>query len=954
MYQYLLCFDFSFHPEYEVYLPSAYVARANAGSWYIFKKATADVLRGIPELTVSAQEDELLSLTANLQPEVLNQTYAGKKHKSVTALFGNKNTKSRIQNTLESKTGLLIEKIAVHQIPMSVNLEKSKDFDKYRIQTPYIGIQPLLEFEKTETGIQYRMLFVHNEQRSYPKDHRITLLNNECRWIVIDRQLARLTDIDPKKISPFLNKNEVFIPEKMIATYFDSFLKEILKKVEINAIGFDMNVHNQLLGVGLYHAYDFFAHHHKFYLGYDYGGYIFYSNQTKSSHSLLTTEEEHPLQINQYKRHPEAEQSYNDKLAQHGFHNQNGLFATAGENNEWATFHVLSAKETVLKSLGFSFDNLKIDGKTTLLSAPVLSISETTTEHDWFDLHINILHGDNTIQFKDLVKNIREENPVFELPDGSIFLIPQEWFARFGSVVKYLKINKEKTQLSKSHYALLNELPELHPKITTEKVIYQPSPNLKASLRPYQIEGAQWLLDHHHNGLGACLADDMGLGKTLQTLAVLVAVHDTLPEVANNHQMSLFAAEVQRETLKALVILPSSLVFNWYDETKRFAPHFRCIQYVGSDRKRLTSRLLNYDVVFTSYPIIARDANLLAKYQFRYIILDESQRIKNKDSQTFKAINKINATHKISLSGTPIENSLNDLWSQMQFINPGILGSYAHFSRYFKNGIEKKNDPVVLEELKTIINPFLLRRTKEQVLDDLPEMTEQTAYCEMSDEQGKWYNREKSKVRNQLLQIGTPITQFNALNMLMRLRQISNHPLLLDPESNIPSGKYEEVVNRLESILQSGQKALIFSSFVKHLSIFEHWCDAANIRYSKITGEVEPAKRKGQVEAFQNEASVRFFFISLKAGEVGLNLTAASHVLLLDPWWNPFSERQAIARAHRLGQKNKVNVIRFVSQNTIEEKIIRLQESKKRLSENIVDENTIINEVIENLDELLG
>lgn len=952
MLPYLICFDFSFHPQYEVYLPSVYVARLNAGSWYIFKRATSDVLNAIDELPIDDDLQQLISLTENLHPEKLTKVYAGKKNKPQGELYTNKNVKAQVQKTIESKTGLIIEKIIEMQLPMSVNLENSKDFCKYQIQTQVKKINPLLEFEKKEEGIYYKMLLVQNNKRTFPKKHSIFLLNNLRHWIVIDGSIAYLSDIDPKKIIPFLNKEEIFIPEKMIATYFDSFLKEIIKKVEITAKGFDMNVFKDLRAVRIRHIYDFFSNQHKFYLGFDYGGYVFYSNQSKTSHSsLVQIQGNSSLEINQYKRYYQSENKYLEKLKECGFEHSNGLFKVTDNNEPWGIFHALSDKKTELENFGFLFDEFNVEGKTPLLEKPQLLIDETTPYHDWFDLNIKIIHGGNTFYFKDLIENIRNENPIYELQDGSFFLIPKEWFSRFGTLAKYIKINHGKTQLPKVYSPILT--PELRPLTFTEKQ-YTPSRLLKASLRPYQKEGVQWLLNHYHNGLGACLADDMGLGKTLQTLALLVAVHETLPEVAPLGQMNLFEDNAPpRETLRAIIVLPSSLVFNWYDETKRYVPHFRCIQYVGNERKRLLPRLLNYDIILTSYPIIARDANLMAKHSFRFIILDESQRIKNKDSQNFKAINKIQASHKISLSGTPIENSLNDLWSQMQFINPGILGSYAHFNRYFKYGIEKKKDPAILDELKTIINPFLLRRTKEQVLDDLPDVIEQIAYCEMSEEQSKWYYREKSKVRNHLLHLDKQVVQINALNMLMRLRQISNHPQLIDNKSTIPSGKYEEIVNWLELISQSGKKALIFSSFVQHLSIFEHWCDKQKIRYSKITGNVETSKRKKEVQSFQNEENVHFFFISLKAGEVGLNLTAASYVLLLDPWWNPFSEHQAIGRAHRLGQKNKVNVIRFVAKNTIEEKIIRLQETKKQLSENIVDEKTIINEIMENINDIL-
>ena len=262
----------------------------------------------------------------------------------------------------------------------------------------------------------------------------------------------------------------------------------------------------------------------------------------------------------------------------------------------------------------------------------------------------------------------------------------------------------------------------------------------------YQIDGVKWLLKNHNLGLGVCLADDMGLGKTLQTLAALVNIQETLNAEIVGVPQDLFSIYEQKiEPLRALIVAPSSLVFNWYNEAQKFVPHFKRLQYIGNDRKLLAKKINKYDLIFTSYAVITRDIEILDKLNFRYLIIDESQQIKNRDSKVFKAISAIKTEHKLSLSGTPIENSLNDLWSQMQFINPDILGDFKFFTNYFKNPIEKQKNENRLVELKNIVNPFILRRTKEQVLDDLPQLTEQIIYCEMDEDQEKWYETEKSK-----------------------------------------------------------------------------------------------------------------------------------------------------------------------------------------------------------------
>lgn len=950
---YLLFFDFTFDSDFSVFLPNAYIAQQKGYTWYFFKKATADILESLPEITITPSEKEALELIYSLQKPILSKKFI-KKGNSLDLIYKNPKQKQLIQQYIEEKTAKILEISCENSFYITINYKNHDEIGKKRIKTTTKTLEPFLEFEKTDSGINYHLLLLDGEQKIIPSQHKIELLNNEKSWLIINKELVKVAHIKALNIKPFLTKTDIFIPEKLIGEYFDKFLKEILKKVEINAKGFEIISKNEIISSKIRLIHDFLANHYKIYIAFDYDGYVFFSNQHKKSHSVLEFQADNQLKIINYKRNPSEEAKKQQFLSEIGFTEDDGVFFIEDAYPFASYFHLLERKEDLI-SAGFSINSIEINGKNTEISLPKLIFSETSIENDWFDLNIQVKQGEITFHFKELIQNIRNNNPIFVLSNGNLFIIPQEWFSRFGTLAKFVKEHQGKLQLPKNNYALLEDLPELQTQKMVNNVQYIPSPNLKAALRPYQQEGVKWLLEHHYNGLGACLADDMGLGKTLQTIALLVDIHDRLPEITNENPTNLFDIDLkQKESLKTLVVLPSSLIFNWYDETKRFAPHLKCVQYVGNERKNKANRLLNYDVIFTSYPIVTRDAKIFQKYEFRYIILDESQRIKNKNSQTFKAIHDIKAQHKISLSGTPIENSLSDLWSQMQFINPNILGSFSHFSKYFKYGIEKKRDPIILDELKTIISPFLLRRTKEQVLDDLPEMTEQIVYCELSEAQKKWYEHEKSKARNELLRIEKHNLQFNALNMLMRLRQISNHPQLLDKNSPIPSGKYEEVINHLELIVNSSQKALIFSSFVSHLEIYESWCKTNNIRYAKLIGSVPTSERKAEVEAFQKDASVKFFFISLKAGEVGLNLTEASHVLLLDPWWNPFSEKQAISRAHRLGQKNKVNVIRFVSKDTIEEKIIKLQQTKKELSQNIVEETTLVTEVIQHIDEFLS
>ncbi|NJL73989.1 MAG: DEAD/DEAH box helicase [Saprospiraceae bacterium] len=489
-------------------------------------------------------------------------------------------------------------------------------------------------------------------------------------------------------------------------------------------------------------------------------------------------------------------------------------------------------------------------------------------------------------------------------------------------------------RLNKALFTLLDDLKEIQISVnkevpTCEIIDYQPSVHLKANLRPYQLEGVKWLIQHYQQGFGACLADDMGLGKTLQTIAALLYVKENgaLSTASNaTTQLNIFEQTYQQDyyqSLHALIILPASLVFNWEKELKTFAPHLMRLKYIGSKRKVHEKLLHRFDVVLTTYQTALKDKDILKKYQFECIVLDESQHIKNKSSQVFKAINELKAGYKISLSGTPIENSLADIWSQMQFINPTLLGSFNFFQKHFITPIEKQRNELRTEDLRRIVQPFLLRRTKQAVAKDLPALSTQVVYIDMSEEQEKIYEREKSAVRNHLLehyQLGDFTYRSLVLQSLTKLRLIANHPILSVPTFEGSSGKFSYILHQLDIIRKSGHKVLVFSAFTKHLALFEQELMQQGATYCKLTGQDSALQRDKAVEEFQNNSSISTFLISLKAGGTGLNLTAADYVFILDPWWNPNAEDQAIARAHRIGQTRPVFATKFIAKDTIEEK----------------------------------
>jgi SNF2 family DNA or RNA helicase len=467
-------------------------------------------------------------------------------------------------------------------------------------------------------------------------------------------------------------------------------------------------------------------------------------------------------------------------------------------------------------------------------------------------------------------------------------------------------------------------------------------------MRQYQSEGLNWLAFLQSAGLGGCLADDMGLGKTVQTLALLQYNKENhIPSVqaGNKEQLSLFGEEAS--ILTSLIIVPASLIYNWEKEIKRFAPGMTVCSHKGIQRKKSSEKFADYDIVLSSYHTVRQDIDSISLFNFHYIILDESQLIKNPGSALYRTMIRLRSDFKLVLTGTPVENSLTDLWSQLNFVNPGLLGDLAFFRKEFAKPIEKEGDDEKEFNLRKIIKPFILRRTKEMVARDLPPMTEQTVFCDMTEEQFRIYDEEKSSVRNSILKSieseGVEKSAIVVLQGLMRLRQISNHPVMTFEDYTAGSGKFETVLQDIESVISEGHKILVFSSFVKHLSLYADALKERRMGFAMLTGA--STNRERIVNSFQNDPLNRIFLISLKAGGVGLNLTAADYVFILDPWWNPASEMQAMNRAHRIGQDKSVFIYRYITTNSIEEKIIRLQEKKSKLADIFISSNNPLKDI---------
>ena len=435
-----------------------------------------------------------------------------------------------------------------------------------------------------------------------------------------------------------------------------------------------------------------------------------------------------------------------------------------------------------------------------------------------------------------------------------------------------------------------------------------------------------------------------GLGKTIQTLALLQK-HKEDTETAGSKSTSL-------------LIMPTSLVYNWLNEAKKFTPMLRMMVHTGTFRYRSAETFSNYDVIITTYGISRIDLDLFKNYFFDYIILDESQNIKNPASKSYQAVKQFKSRFKLILSGTPVENSVNDLWTQMSFINPGLLGGQQFFQNEFVTPIERKKDEVQARKLQALIKPFVLRRTKEQVATELPPKTENLFYCQMSEEQATVYEKLKSEYRNELLKSLDDGTfakrQIHVLQGLIKLRQIANHPAMVDSEYEGDSGKFENVVHTLSNVLDGGHKVLIFSQFVRQLTIYRKYFEEQRIPYVYLDGSTQ--NRGDVVKQFQEDEKTRVFLISIKAGGVGLNLTEADYVFILDPWWNPAVEQQAIDRTHRIGQTKNVFIYKFITKDSVEEKILALQQRKLSLSRALIttEDSFIKSLTVEDIKEILG
>lgn len=744
-------------------------------------------------------------------------------------------------------------------------------------------------------------------------------------------------DVDGSKLIPFFAKDFISVPQLQVNEYIQKVLLPLVSTNRVVPTGFEIQTISEITTAVLRikeldalkqtslfddEATKISAKEITLELIFEYQDFLFWAGLGGITTRLDRHEES--FTILQVQRDIEMEKMFVDELKVIGLNLDAKVHKMPYiEGVEWINMHY-----KLIESAGIEIHFEKKENITQRIFVGERSISiELEEGNDWFDIKGKVRFGKYEIPFLQILNYIKHGKKEMLLPNGEYVQIPQTWFDEYKSLVDLCKIENGKATVSKHYCVLIDELAQaskvkfsakenmrrlLENKIETN---YDLPINFNGQLRQYQQEGYNWLRLLDELGLGGCLADDMGLGKTIQTLCLLQWLKE------KNRGMNL-------------LVVPTSLVYNWQQEAAKFTPNQKIYVHVGNLRTKNAADFGQADILLTSYSILRRDKELFSNLKFNYIILDEAQAIKNPQSDITQVCLSLTAQRFLTLTGTPIENSLTDLWSQVHFFNRNMLGSANHFTHACKL-------PEKQELYRQLLKPFLLRRHKNAVLKDLPEKSIIVQYCEMSDEQYSFYKDIRNSYRDKFLENKESNNKVNPIILLeglLRLRQAANHPILADPEYFENSGKFEIITQMLEDVVNQGDKVLVFSSFVEHLKLYKNYLDERQIKYCYLDGGTKD--RKEQVENFQLNDEFPIFLLSLKAGGVGLNLTRASYVFLLDPWWNPAAEAQAFDRAHRIGQLNKVFVYKFITKNSIEEKILQLQEQKLQISKTMLESET--------------
>ncbi len=968
-----LIFAVQFH-EYLDIIVAPYLVKINENEEFALsaKRIYPHTLKDYPE-----HSDELAKEAVRILDEChddsLMKRFSKKRSKSAADFFEDLE-KSRLKTLVipfvQKRTDKILRIFQQEEIPLYF-----KGFKKDPVRPVPIPIQKgettaVFNFTKLSGESRYHIELWHSGDEISLEESGSFVLVNIPGWIMSEGRIFLLEEgIEGNKIRPFIRKDFVTIPASAEEKYFRGFVSNAIKNHEVKASGFDIEIDESGCLPVLRLEHDL-SNRPVLVLYFNYGAKRCQFNYMHGCWVDFINNDNGYRFIKNF-RDPVAERRYADELLKLGLHSKDLVsFSLHGKTENTDGINTPGAGlYSLLDWLSQNIKNLEKQGyileqghlkKSFFVGKTDIEIG-INEKRDWFDVKAYAVFGEFRIPFIRLKDHLLRGQREYSLPSGELVVLPEEWFARYKDLLIYGKDKIEDIGVAKHHFSILSKIRNdrsgnvgVFSLADKDKLDVPELPvDLSGTLRPYQVSGFAWMYFLYRHRLGGCLADDMGLGKTFQTLSLLSKLKSEYqPEPTTEkpirkgaYQLDLFTGQVNKPASRvrtSLIVMPLSLLHNWEDEIKKFTPGLSYLRYSGINRETVSGKLHEYDIVLTTYGIVRNDLDFFREFEFFYLILDESQIIKNPKSKISRAIRKIRAENRLVLTGTPIENSLSDLWAQMSFINPGVLGSYKLFQEEYVIPVEKHQDEDKKERLRELIEPFILRRTKGLVAKDLPELTEKIYYCEMSEGQRKIYETRKSEIRNMILEAidsgGKDQIRFDLLRGLMQLRLIANHPVIAGYE-NEESGKFGDVVRNIESLLAEGHKLLIFSQFVKHLNLFREYFDGQKWKYSWLTGQQNNAERQKEITGFQDDPGNMLFLVSLRAGGVGLNLTAADYVFLLDPWWNPAVERQAISRAHRIGQQRNVFSYKFISGETVEEKILDMQRKKSELAGEFISTN---------------
>ncbi len=797
--------------------------------------------------------------------------------------------------------------------------------DRLHVDT-HTSVTPVMNFHRHDEGTTYRLqLRLGQRLIETPSAHQMAVLTYHPGSFILDGTIYFIDEaFSGQLLLPFTQKPSIAIPRRMENDYFRRFILKNVAKVDIEAEGFDIEdlceePVARLATETAITGQPILALRFKY-------GVNEYTPDSAIPGRVTLREAGDSFLFTRQLRDRQQEQRMMHLLL------ETGIEMTAAGIIHFPT---LASMVDWLRQYGprlrhHGFDVIQPSDHVYYIGA--LSVEQSDTWHgDWLQTDVTIVLDDGRLRipFRDLRDTILRGEQEYLLPTGELLLIPDEWLSRYSDLLfigmpKDNGFQRHRSQVSvPTSDAASPDVEEIKKALAASlpKKEWKGLKKLKATLRPYQHTGFEWLWQNFEAQTGCCLSDEMGLGKTIQTIALLLEYKETAQTVRKPQTGLLFPYHT------SLVVAPASVVHNWHNELRRFAPSLQVCTYTGDINKRRDKRhaLMRWDVVLTTYRTLLNDIAFLADKQFGIIVFDESQAFKTSTSQIHHAVTSLKSLHRLALSGTPVENNLNELWSLMNVLNPNLLGNLPSFQRTFVHPIARKMEEGRTDLLRRLIAPYFMKRTKEEVLPDLPERQDEVVVCPMTEAQMSEYASELSRARNEWLEDSIQVSQrqIHILAAIQRLRHIANG-----------EGKMEVVFDYLENLRGTRHKVLLFSEYVSLLKRVGDEMQQRGWTYDMLTGET--MQREQVITHFQKEDSCQFFLISLKAGGVGLNLTAADYVFLLDPWWNLAAEEQAIARSHRIGQHHPVFVYRFVSEGTLEQQILTLQERKQSLIDSVM------------------